>query len=130
MSLTQEEVVELDKFLTRMEKRNRGWWLTRWLLLAAGLLQIAIGVAVLKSGLDAAPALPVEKPTATISALDMYSANLSVMNVCIGYVIGLFSMSIGIFVIGFCLFHWRRDRRDRLLVKFARSCLAAQAPIP
>ncbi len=130
MSSTQEEAVELEKSLTRMERRNRGWWLVRWLGLAAGLVQIAVGVTCLKVGLDAAAALPVENPTATVSALDLYSANLSVMNFCIGYVIGLFSMTVGIGVAIYCLAHWRREKRDRLLVKFARSCLAAQAPIP
>ena len=129
MSMTQEEAVELDTFLTRIEKHHRGWWLTRWLWLAMGLFQIAVGAVVFKSGLEAAPALP-DKPGATVSAFDMYSANLSATTSCIAFVGAIFLASVGGFVVVFSLAHWRRDRRDRLLVKFARSCLAALVPVP
>jgi len=127
--MTQEEAVELDKFLTRMEKRNRGWWLIRWLTLPAGLVMLALGVATMKVGIDAIPALPADKPTAAVSALDLYSANLSAMNSCMALVVAIVHTSVGILVVIFTLAHWRRDRRDRLLVKLARSCLAILVPV-
>ncbi|HOD80162.1 MAG TPA: hypothetical protein PKG77_02015 [Phycisphaerae bacterium] len=129
MSMTQEEAVELNKFLARIEKHHRGWWLTRWLCLAMGLFQIAGGVVMFKSALDAAPAIP-DNPAATVSAFDMYSASLSASASCIAFVSAIVLAGGGGTLVVFSLAHWGRDRRDRLLVKFARSCLAALVPVP
>ena len=130
MSLTQEEVVELDKFLTRMDKRNRGWWVFRWMMLGTALLLAGAGLSAINAASKIAPAFPPKDPLASVVALDVHFAIQRAMDFYILGAIGFVAMSMGVFGIVITLVHWRRQTRDRLLVKLARSCLAGLVPNP
>ena len=125
MPLTRDEAVELDKLLAQLDKRNRGWWLTRWVVLVMGLMWVVLTLWIFGSAWQTARtliALP-NNPTAAASALDVVLVSNSAMNVCFHVIIGFWTIQVSVWLIGFALGNWRKGRRDELLIKLARSCM-------
>ncbi|MCD4823040.1 MAG: hypothetical protein K8S55_00395 [Phycisphaerae bacterium] len=111
MSLTHDELTDIDKLLGRMEKKARSWRIFRWILLGAGLLFAGQAVwmfNLLKTAI---------------------SPEFSTRSFCIGYVLAIFLTGLGSWLLTVTLIAWNKGRNEGLLIKLAKSYVDEQRPI-
>ena len=127
MPLTHDEMTDLDKMLARMEKNAKAWVFMRWLCLACGVGLLGMGAWLWQQQTKAWSGLTPDD-NGPVDALDLMLANILLMHCFVCYVLALTHAGLGGCVVAGTLARWRKGKRDRLLVKMARSWMESQRP--
>jgi len=123
MPLTDDEMSETGKLLTRMEKNARPWRYTRWLGVVFGPVMFACGVWSLKMSLDGANSMLLSELPKSYGPADIRMDQMLLLNSSIAFAGGMILIFIGIQLAGWAVGNWRRHKRDCLLIKLAWSYL-------
>ena len=139
MSLTNEELAELEKLLTQRRRAAWDWKFGRWVIVVGGLffLLTAAYMSVWQwprtfqawEELGRIPwSHPVHRVDLEILELrgDLQTAKWEVLTLCKMQFYVLSSAMIGSFLLASGLAHWRKDKRDVLLIKMAQTYLEEQ----
>ena len=126
MTLTGEELADIDKLLARMEKNARAWRFCRWFLIGAGLLLVGMALWVLTLAESCWKTPILTEPGHNVTGADLLFERLTAMGFCVLYVIAIFQGFFGVCVVLSILLRWNKGRRDALLIKLARSYIEAQ----
>ncbi len=128
MPLTREEMADIDRMLSRMDRKARDRQWERWI----GVLNIPLSFAFAAwSFWLAAKAWGLILPPDSdpqVSPLDLVFAVTGGMGVVATSILGFGGLLSGVTTLGTLPDWWNRGRREHLLVRMARCWLETQEP--
>ena len=142
VTLTSEEREVVLDYAARLEKRSRHWRVFRWL--AVGCFVFSLGLLLAVDRLGAKMRSTFELPPETLklsqnggsksveSALQMLAAHGDTQVIALRAEMYLILKALLVAGVGTALFvhvvsEWKRDRRDRLVVRLLRSFASSDA---
>ena len=131
VSLTSEERQVVLDYAARLDKRSRHWRVLRWLSVGCFVFGLVLLLAV--DRLSAKMRSTMELPPAAVerfeSSLQLVAAHgdaqIAALRAEMYLVIrALIVAGVGTALFAYAVAEWRRDRRDRLVVRLLRSVVA------
>ena len=119
MPLTNEELAEADKQLTRMEKKAKTWRIERWVNLLGGLGFAGTAIFLFHYVWTGWNSEFPGVPTGKISGID--SVFLWMLNI-----MAIIHVSLAVRFVGYAVNNWNKGKRDYLLARLARSYVESQ----
>lgn len=123
MPLTREEMADIDRMLSRMDRKARRC--RSWGPVLGGVVSLGSAAYMFRMAANAYSWMVPEPP---IDPLDVLVVVYGGMGAVVAYFFGLGTLLVGIWMLMSLPDLWEKGHRDRLLVRMARCWLETQEP--